>query len=52
MFFALSLLLLASIASAQLDLSDRNDLRVDASVYIHAEVQNVFYRKIVHGVCA
>jgi hypothetical protein len=41
--FALAALLGA--AMAEIDLSDRNDINVDASVYLHVEIDQLFYRK-------
>lgn len=40
-----ALLALLGAASAEIDLSDRNDITVDASVYLHVEVDQLFYRK-------
>lgn len=41
----LALAALLGLAAAQLDLSDRNVLSVDASVYLHIEVDQVYYKK-------
>jgi hypothetical protein len=42
--FALSFALLA-LANAELDLSDRNELDTDATINVHVDVDQVFYRK-------
>jgi hypothetical protein len=43
MFSLVALVALLGLANAQLDLSDRNDINVDASVYLHVEIDQVFY---------